>query len=166
MPFTPFHLGPHALVGLPLGKRIDLPVFILANIFIDLEPLLVMIYALPYPVHGVMHSLLLSLLILIPLSLACYPLRGLFAALMSGLRLPYATSCKKMVISGVLGGWLHIITDAPMYADIRPFYPSEANPLYRLITSDQMYRLCSWALLPAAAFYLLILLRKRSLQAK
>ena len=160
MPFTPFHFGPHAVIGLPFGKRLDLPVFILANVFIDLEPLAVMGLGLSYPVHGIMHSFLLSLLLLIPLSAACFPLRNLFVELMGLLRLPYESSLAKMVFSGILGGWLHILTDAPLYSDIQPFYPSVSNPLFGLVKVDPMYLLCSWALLPAICIYLAIRFRQ------
>lgn len=161
MPFTPFHVGPHTVLGLPFGKRIDLPVFILANVFVDLEPLAVMSLGLPYPVHGIMHSFLLSLLILVPLSAGCYLLRSLFSEMMKLLRLPYDTGLRAMVLSGILGGWLHILTDAPLYSDIQPFYPSASNPLFGLVDVDRMYLLCSWALLPAIGIYLAIRCRQR-----
>ena len=44
MPFTPFHFGAHACIAIPLRKIIDIPVFILSNIIIDIEPLIVMIF--------------------------------------------------------------------------------------------------------------------------
>jgi hypothetical protein len=40
MPFTPCHFGPSACIALPLNRWIDLPVFLLANVAIDIEPLL------------------------------------------------------------------------------------------------------------------------------
>ena len=58
MPFTPFHFGPSASVAFPLKKYIDIPVFVLANVVIDLEPLTVMVFNLSYPVHGFFHTLL------------------------------------------------------------------------------------------------------------
>ena len=163
MPFTPFHVGPHTVLGLPFGKRLDLPVFILANVFIDLEPLAVMSLGLHYPVHGIMHTFLLSLLILIPLSASCFALRNLFSDIMKGLRLPYETGLPKMVFSGILGGWLHILTDAPLYSDIQPFYPSASNPFFGLVDVDRLYLFCSWALVPAILIYLIIRFKQRRL---
>jgi membrane-bound metal-dependent hydrolase YbcI (DUF457 family) len=154
VPFTPFHLGPHTLAGLPVSRGIDLPVFILANVFIDIEPLAIMIFDLPYPLHGIMHSFLISLAILVPLSIACFRFRDLFSKVMLFLRLPYNPGLVKMIVSGILGGWLHILTDAPLYADIRPLYPLTSNPFYGLIDMDLMYTLCSWALLPATLYYI------------
>ena len=56
MPFTPFHFGAHACIAFPLNKRIDIPVFILANVAIDIEPLLVITLNLSYPLHGYVHT--------------------------------------------------------------------------------------------------------------
>lgn len=52
MPFTPLHFGPHACVALPLRRRVDLPVFLLTNVVVDVEPLLVLTFNLNYPLHG------------------------------------------------------------------------------------------------------------------
>ena len=41
MPFTPYHFGPSGFVGLVFGKWIDLPVFVLANVIVDVEVLVV-----------------------------------------------------------------------------------------------------------------------------
>ncbi len=41
MPFTPYHFGPSGFVGLVFGKWIDLPVFVLANVIVDVEVLAV-----------------------------------------------------------------------------------------------------------------------------
>ena len=61
MPFTPFHIGPHATVGLALQNYIDVPVFITANVAVDLEPLFVILFKPDYPLHGYFHSLLFSI---------------------------------------------------------------------------------------------------------
>ena len=37
MPFTPFHFGPHGCVGLPISKKINVLVFVLANVVVDIE---------------------------------------------------------------------------------------------------------------------------------
>ena len=58
MPFTPFHFGPSATIAFPLRGKIDIPVFILANVAIGIEPLTVMILNLSYPLHGYAHSFL------------------------------------------------------------------------------------------------------------
>jgi len=56
-------LRPSACIALPLNRWIDLPVFLLANVAIDIEPLLVMTLNLSYPLHGYAHTLLGATLI-------------------------------------------------------------------------------------------------------
>ena len=47
-----------------------------------------------------------------------------------------------MIISGVLGIWLHIIIDAPYNWDIHLFWPSKIMPLYGLISKGHMQIVC------------------------
>jgi hypothetical protein len=44
-----FFFCPHACVALPLRRWIDVPVFIGANVVIDIEPLLVRLFRLNIP---------------------------------------------------------------------------------------------------------------------
>jgi len=149
MPFTPFHIGPHACASLPLGRRIDVPVFVGVSFAIDLEPLAVMLGNLDYPLHGWCHTLLVGGLAGLLCGGAAYPFRGLLAKAMDALRLPYAPTLAKMTLSGALGAMLHVLLDAPLYADIRPFFPSAANPLYQLLSPAAVYAICAASFLPA-----------------
>ena len=93
--------------------------------------------------------------------LAAYPLRPLFARLMHLLRLPYESGLRKMVISGVLGVWLHVLIDATYHPDVHLLWPSHAWPLWRIayrhITRDQVKDLCVTLLIVAAALYVVLL---------
>ena len=62
MPFTMFHLGPALAIGLPL-RNVHVPTFIVANVILDVEPLLVIFFGLNYPLHGYMHTLLLAFMV-------------------------------------------------------------------------------------------------------
>ena len=73
MPFTPFHFGPHASVAFPLNRWIDIPVFLAANIAVDMEPFIVMNWSLDYPLHGYCHTLLFGGLIGVLLGAASFP---------------------------------------------------------------------------------------------
>ena len=167
MPFTPFHFGPSACVALPLHRYIDLPVFVLVNVAIDIEPLIVMTFDLSYPLHGYAHTLLGGTIIGILCGiLANYSKSYLRFVMEKILRLPYKNSLKKYILSGILGSWLHILIDSPLYTDIKPFYPFNGNPLFGVIQSDLMYRYCALAYIPAIVFYFLIITivnRKKSL---
>ena len=156
MPFTPFHFGPHACVSLPFYRYLDIPIFLGANVAIDIEPLLVMTFNLDYPLHGYCHTLLIGGLVGLLFATAAYPLRRLIRRAMSLLRLPYAPTYTKMALSGVLGAWLHVLFDAPLYYDIRPFYPLQANPLYQVVSLSTVYTICAACSVPALLLYVYI----------
>ena len=42
MPFTPLHLGPALFFGMVLLRYIDLPTFLVANVIVDIEPLVIL----------------------------------------------------------------------------------------------------------------------------
>ena len=138
MPFTPYHLGPSGFVALTFRKWIDIPVFVLANVVVDIE----ILFAAGYPVHKYAHTLLIGAVVGLIWALAAYPLRNLFRKIMQILRIPYQTSLPKMLVSGVLGVWLHVAIDAIYHWDVRVFWPSKARPLYALITKQQLQALC------------------------
>ncbi|MCX5796774.1 MAG: hydrolase [Elusimicrobia bacterium] len=160
MPFTPFHFGPDALIGIPLRRRLDLPIFLLANVVIDLEPLTVMVLGLHYPLHGYLHTFLIGSAVCSAWGWACYPLRGVFGRWMAGCGLEYSTSRTRMALSGALGALFHVQLDSFLYSDMHPFYPFRANPFLALISSANIYRFCSACFLPAAILAIGIALKK------
>lgn len=142
MPFTPYHFGPSGFIGLALRKWIDIPVFVLANVIVDLEVLVIRLFGAGWPIHRYAHTLLLGTAVGIIWAVAAYPLRNLFKRLMQTLRIPYQPKFWKMLISGILGVWLHVVLDAIYHRDVRLFWPDKARPLYRLITRQQLEALC------------------------
>ncbi|NOQ38614.1 hypothetical protein GQ472_07065, partial [archaeon] len=58
MPFTPFHLGPALFLGLVFFRYLNLPAFLIANVIVDVEPFVVLLFGLDYPLHGFFHSFL------------------------------------------------------------------------------------------------------------
>lgn len=153
MPFTPFHFGAHACVALPFQKKLDVPVFILSNIFVDIEPLLVILFNLNYPLHGYAHTFLGSFIIGSLWGCIAFTLRKPLSKAMNFFKLSYAPSLGISVLSGALGGCLHVLFDAPIYADIKPFYPLNINPLYGLISISMMYMLCTLLFVPVFVLY-------------
>jgi len=161
MPFTPFHFGPHTCVALPLQRYIDVPIFVGANVAIDIEPLLVMMYGFDYPLHGYCHTFLFGSLVGLLLGLIAFPFRKPIGKAMSLLRLPYSTTLLRMAVSGVLGAWMHILFDMPPYQDIKPFYPLSANPLYGIVSTKAVYGTCALLFLPALVIYLYMVFVRR-----
>ncbi len=155
MPFTPYHFGPSGLIGLIFRKWIDIPVFVLVNIIVDIEVLIMVLLDVRYPIHRYTHTLLIGTGAGIVWALAAWPLRNLFKKIMQILRIPYKTSLRKMIISGILGVWLHVIIDSIYHPDVRLFWPHKSIPLWRIITGQQLEFLCLAAIIPALILYLL-----------
>ena len=171
MPFTPYHFGPSGFLGLLFRKWVDLPVFVLANVAVDVEVLVIVIFGLGQPVHRYGHTLLGGAVVGVVWGLAAYPLRGTFRRAMESARLKYETSLLKMIVSGVLGVWLHVLIDGIYHFDVRPFWPNEKISLWQIIMSRIGYHhtdvLKSWVewgcaafLIAAVVLYMLIVHRE------
>ena len=157
MPFTPYHFGPHSCVALVFKRYINLPVFVLANVVVDFEPLAVMVFNLNYPLHGYCHTFLLgSVLGIIWGGAACL--------LIKKSQLINNVNIVKVLFSALAGVWLHVVFDAPLYSDIRPFFPLESNPLYGILSSGAVYSICTLSFIPAVILYVVITYRKKTNQ--
>jgi len=133
MPFTPYHFGPSGFIGLVFRKWLDFPVFVLANVIVDFEVLVVMLFNLGWPRHRYCHTFLIGAAVGALWGLAAWPLRNLFKKIMQLLRIPYKTSLPKMVISGILGLWLHILIDGAYHFDVKILWPNETISLWKMI---------------------------------
>ncbi len=153
MPFTPYHFGPSGFIGLIFRKWIDIPVFLLANVIVDLEVLAINFLGAGWPIHRYIHTLLIGAAAGIIWALSAWPLRNGFKKIMRLLRIPYQTSLCKMTISGILGVWLHVIIDSIYHPDVHLFWPYKSIPLWRIITGQQLEFLCLVAIIPALILY-------------
>lgn len=161
MPFTPFHFGLHATIALPLRRYLDLPVFILASVVVDLEPLAVMVLNLNYQLHGYCHTFLIGGMVGLFWGGIAARTGALLNKIMKAFRLEHEPNVRRALISGVLGVWLHILLDAPIYDDIRPFWPIKANPLFWIISDNTAYRFAIVMFLPALVLYWIALRKER-----
>jgi len=130
MPFTPYHFGPSGFFGLLFKKWIDLPVFVLANVIIDIEVLIISGFGLGSPYHRYVHTLLFGAIAGIIWGLCAWPMRNMFGWFMKQFRIGYKPRLWKMVVGGVLGIWLHVFIDAIYHWDVRLFWPNRRIPLY------------------------------------
>lgn len=103
MPFTPYHFGPSGFIGLVFRKWIDVPVFVLSNVIVDVEVLVAAFFRLGPPYHRYCHTLLIGAAVGALWGVAAYRLRPLFEVIMDMARIPYKPGFWKMVISGILG---------------------------------------------------------------
>ncbi len=139
MPFTLFHLGPALFFGLLLFRRLNFPTFLVANVIIDLEPLIVLVLGLNRPVHGFFHSFLGGAVAAVVLSIVMMKLDKKIQILMTALKLGQPSSAKSIGLASFAGIYLHILFDAPLYSDIRPFYPFGVNPFFGLAGAREVY---------------------------
>ena len=162
MPFTPFHFGPSGFVGLAFRKWIDLPVFVLANVAVDFEPGIVLLFALDYPVHGFCHTFLIGAGVGLVWAFVAYWARGVIRRLMHLFGLGYETNLRKVLVSAVLGVWFHVFLDSFCWSDVQPFWPLRANPFLDLIEVRTVYQLCILSSVPAILLYVHAVLARYS----
>jgi len=91
MPFTPYHFGPSGFIGLLFRKWLDIPVFVLANVVVDVEVLVIASLKLGYPLHRYWHTPLIGGVVGALWGIAVFPLRTIFRRIMSAYRLNYET---------------------------------------------------------------------------
>ncbi|MFW6117095.1 MAG: hydrolase [Thermoproteota archaeon] len=144
MPFTPFHLVPGVGLGLPLRRYLHAPTLLLASIVVDVEPLMVLLLGLRYPLHGYLHTFLLALPTGLILGYVMFRLEPFLQPFYKLFRLENgkSLSLKSFLAAGGLGTGVHVLLDTPLYSDIRPFFPFTANPLYNPALTLEIYILC------------------------
>lgn len=143
MPFTPLHMGPALLLKAVVPHRFSLCLFGWSQILIDIQPLAVMLGA-PGPLHGSSHTLIGASVIALAATLTGKPLAQWGLARIGQ---PTRLSWRLALTSALIGSYSHLVLDALMHADLRPWLPfTAANPLWGLLSFDQIHLLC---LLPA-----------------
>ena len=161
LPFTLFHLGPALAIGLPLRKYIHAPTFILANILVDVEPLLVLVLGLNYPLHGYLHTFVFALFLGIALGLVMFSLERFLQPVHKLLLLETDSKSRigAFVVAGAFGTMLHVLFDAPLYSDIQPFYPlTTANLMLNIVSSPEVYAATMWLGVLGVVLYARLLL--------
>jgi H+/Cl- antiporter ClcA len=117
----------------------------LVNVIVDLEVLHNIRFTQErYPhQHWHFHTLLGGAIVGIIFGTAAYwikPVRRFFEWGMRLVRIRYKPNAWKMILSGVLGVWLHAAIDAIYHYDVRLFWPSKARnlarPLWRLFSKN------------------------------
>ena len=159
MPYTPYHFGPSAALAIPLHKYLDIPVFVLANVVVDLEPLMVIVFRLSYPVHGYLHTFLIGAIVGALWGFLYFIFLKLLKKIFLHFHLNYKPPLKKLIISGIFGVWLHVLFDAFLYADIKPFFPLNANPLLGLISASAVYWIIRISFILALIFTVIVFIR-------
>ena len=161
MPFTPFHEGPALLIGLILIAYIDLPTLLIASIIIDVEPLIVIVFKLNYPLHGYLHTFVgATIMGLITFTIMLY-LRRFFDPILDAFKIRQSYNWKTIMAGSFIGVYKHILLDAPLYSEMNPFFPVMGNPLYGTISIITIYSFCTFSFIFAFAIYLYMIIMKR-----
>lgn len=116
-----------------------------------------MLFNLNYPHHGYVHTFVGSFVVGSLWGSIAYALRRPLGKIMHFLKLPYSPSMKKSILSGAAGGCLHVLFDAPLYRDIKPFYPLSINPLHGLVSTPMTYLLCILLFIPVFILYFVVI---------
>ncbi len=132
----------------------------MANILVDVEPFLVLLLRVDYPLHGYLHTFIAAPILGLALGYAMFLLERISRSLYKTLLLESNATpkLKSFILAGILGTMLHVLLDSPLYDDIRPFYPLLSNPLYHLASLSEVYGFCTWVGVLGIAFYLGLLI--------
>ena len=151
MPVTPFHFGPGALIKALAPAGFSWTVFALANVLIDLEPILLFLFT-GDPAHPWLHTLPGALLVA---SIAATLGRKPCEAFLRLWNWNLSSAQERWLGTGVrigptaawsgalLGTFSHLALDTFMHPDVRalwPFVPD--NPWRGLVTLDALHWAC------------------------
>ena len=169
MPLTPFHLGPVLFLGLVFFSFLDFPTFLLANVIVDVEPLLVFLLDLDYPLHGFFHSFLGGTLVALLLAFVMMKIRGAFSGWLRFFKLEQEYSLKSILAASLSGVYIHILLDSRMHIDIKPFYPLDMNPFLSrgTLVGFEVHTVCIWMAILGIIVYgikLFLTARKEKIQ--
>ncbi|MHC4740555.1 MAG: hypothetical protein ACYS8Z_01510 [Planctomycetota bacterium] len=158
MPFTPYHFGPSGFIALALRKWIDIPVFVLANVVVDVEVLVIAYFHLGRPIHRYCHTLAIGAVVGAVWGILAYLLlRRLFQLIMNLLAIKYKPGLVKMVVSGALGAALHALIDGLYHFDARVFWPSKSRYLWKTAlrygAREKVETVCLYFFVAAAVLY-------------
>ncbi len=155
MPFTPFHLGPALVIGIIFIYYLDFPTLLGASVILDIEPFLVLLLDLNYSLHGFFHSFLGGTLIILPLSIIMFKIRPYLNPIMDYLKIKQKSSFPNILTASIIGIYLHLLLDAPLYSDMQPFFPLNFNPFINASGTPEIiiYLFCACCFLVAISLY-------------
>lgn len=151
MPFTPFHMGPGLALKMLAGDRFSVLGFGFAQIAIDIEPLLGLIYGwdvLHGRTHSVLGATLIGLVVTAVTPVLARPLLRLWNGWLREEGMDSFTSTAEVswlaASSGaLLGVWTHVLLDGAMHADLLPLWPwSGARPLLDTLSMATLHLAC------------------------
>lgn len=101
-----------------------------ANVILDIEPLIILTMGLNLPLHGFYHSFIGGTIISFSLFFVMMRIRKFLEGLMGFFNLEQSWSRMSIMVAAFSGVYLHIVLDSRLYTDIKPFFPLSWNPFY------------------------------------
>lgn len=142
MPFTPYHFGPGLFLGVVLFSFLDFSTVMVACVILDIEPLSVMIFNLPYAAHGFFHTYLGATIVSCFLTAVIYPFRKYLNMLVSVFGLHQESSFRYIFPASIVGTYSHVFLDSLLYPEMNPFYPIMINPFVGILQFGFVYSAC------------------------
>ena len=145
---------------MPLRRYLHVPTFLVASVIVDVEPLVVLVLGLSYPLHGYLHTFLFASLTGLAIGCVMFFLDRFLHPFYRALRLVVEDSQDRraFMVTGVLGTAIHVLLDSPLYRDIRPLFPLAQNPFYNPGLSSGVYSFCVWMGVIGIVYYVGLLI--------
>lgn len=146
MPFTPYHFGLSALPGLWSRGRLDIAVLVAVNVLIDTEVLADSFFSPGWPVHQFwhFHTLLVGGIAGMTFGAIVYgikPFRRGCRRVNTLLGFSYVPTLFSMMLSGLVGAWLHVLIDGLYHYDVQVFWPIRRNLFFNWVHSGHWSRM-------------------------
>lgn len=151
MPFTPFHMGPGLAIKAVAGRRFSLLTFGIAQVAMDVEPLVGMVRGSPV-LHGASHTYLAAFLIAALVTIISPPIarpilrrwnRELSSCRLEWLAAPDSWSAGAVAAGAFVGTLSHVALDSIMHSEIAAAAPwSNANDLLGIVSIPTLHLSC------------------------
>jgi membrane-bound metal-dependent hydrolase YbcI (DUF457 family) len=142
MPFTPFHLGPGAILKVAGGRYFSFMVYGGAQVLMDIEPLIGIIQEKAV-LHGYTHTILGALAIGTGAGLIGKPIS---AFVLRFLRIHHAFTWTASFAGAYLGTYSHVALDALMHGDMNPWWPvASGNQFLGIVSFWSLHAACTIA---------------------
>ena len=151
MPFTPLHMGPGLAIKALAGHRFSLISFGIAQVAMDIEPLVGMLRGSPVlhgPTHTYLAALFIALMVAFVAPSLCRPILRRWNHELSYYHLdwlasPDTESAAPIVAGAFAGTMTHVALDTIMHADVMPFAPWYlSNGMLGFVPLDTLHQFC------------------------
>jgi len=130
----------------------------IASVILDIEPLAVIIFDLPMPLHGFLHSYLGASIIACILAIVIYPFRSHLNEFVNLFGFHQKSSLRHIIPASLIGVYSHVFLDSFIYPEMNPFYPFIGNPFLGILSTSFVYSLCIQLGLLGLGLYIIRLL--------